>query len=434
MGSHSRYSPSATERDYACPASHRFNNDPDAKRESSVFSDEGTAAHHLGEQALRRGRDTDFYEGTRILVESDTGRTRFVTAKYEGKVGERTFEVDDDMVRYVGQYVDWCRDLPGKHYVEVRVNHTRWCPDTGENQYGTSDHVACVPAGDPVYEVATIVVTDLKYGQGVKVFAEGNKQGMKYALGAWDEFDWAYGFEKVVIRIAQPRLHHFDVWELTVGELLAWGEDIRKRLELTLVDDPPYGPSEKACKFCARAPVCQPLRDHLYDQALLGFDDLSGDPNVEDVAAAGTVDLLNAYHMLGLYEVRMKAIASEVMRRLSRGEEVGGLYLAQTQGRRAWAVDPDEIAEKFSDFGIAESELYVQELKSPAQAEKLLPRKPRSKVQQEDWFKEREKIEALWARPAGKPVIASPDDGRPKYERGDLNDFDMVEPDDGFGD
>lgn len=422
MGSHSRYSPSATERDYACPASHAFN--ASEVRTSSVFADEGTAAHHLGEQALVHGRDTDFYEGTRISVDSDTGRTRFVAAAFEERPGVRVFDVDDDMVRYVGQYVDWCRELPGRHYVEVRVNHTKWCPDTGEDQYGTSDHVACIPAGDPVYKVATIVVTDLKYGQGVKVVAEENKQGMKYALGAWDEYNWIYGFEKVVIRIAQPRLGHFDTWELTVEELLEWGEKIRKRLELTLLPDAPYGPSEKACKFCARASVCQPLRDHLYDQALLGFDDLTGDPAVEDVAGADTVDLLNAYHMLGLYEVRMKAIASEVMRRLSRGEEVGGLYLAQTQGRRAWAVEPSEIAGIFSSFGIAETDLYVQELKSPAQAEKLLPRKPRSKVQQEDWLKERAKVEALWARPAGKPVIASPGDGRPKFERGDLNDFD----------
>lgn len=426
MGSHSRYSPSATERDYSCPASHRHNNKPDAKRESSVFADEGTAAHHLGEQALVNGRDTDFYEGTRISVDSDSGRTRFVAAAFEEKPGVRVFDVDEDMVRYVGQYVDWCRELPGQHFVEVRVNHSKWCPDTGEDQFGTSDHVACIPEGDPVYKVATIVVTDLKYGQGVRVYAKENKQGIKYALGAWDEYDWLYGFEKVVIRIAQPRLGHFDVWELTVAELLEWGDRILERLELTLLPDAPYGPSEKACKFCDHAPVCQALRDHLYDQAVLGFDDLTGDPTVaeDDLPAVEEVDLLNAYSMLGLYKVRVEAIEREVRRRLMRGEAVGELYLAETQGRRAWSVDPEKIAEIFSTFGIAETDLYVQELKSPAQAEKLLPRKPRSKVQQEDWAKDREKVEALWARPKGQPAIASPGDGRPKFERGDLNDFD----------
>src|SRR5690606_31016918 len=160
------------------------------------------------------------------------------------------------------EYVDWCRALPGEHYVEVRVEHTAWCPDEDEfgmpldPQFGTSDHVACIPGGALGYPEATIVVTDLKYGKGVKVFAVENKQAIKYALGAWKEYDWLYNFKHVVIRIAQPRRNHFDVWDLTVEELLEWGDKIKERLTLVFAPDPPFQASEKGCKFCKAAYKC----------------------------------------------------------------------------------------------------------------------------------------------------------------------------------
>ena len=85
--------------------------------------------------------------------------------------------------------------MPGDHYVEVRVEHTAYCPDVDEfgdplgQQFGTSDHI-CVSVAQ-----RTMWIDDYKHGKGVKVYAERNKQATKYALGAIDEYDYLYGFK-----------------------------------------------------------------------------------------------------------------------------------------------------------------------------------------------------------------------------------------------
>lgn len=417
---HSRFSPSATEREYSCPASFLLN---EGKRDdSSVDADHGTAAHHIGEMCLVHNHDMDLYAGCRLAV-NRRGDTRFVTEHHPLRDDEREFEVDDEMVDCVQRYVDWCRELPGEHHVEVRVEHTDWCPETDENgdpldpQFGTSDHNACIAAGEPMYDEATLVITDLKYGRGVKVFAFENKQAIKYALGVWKEYNWEYEFKRVVIRICQPRLGHFDTWELTVEELLEWGQKIKKRLELVFVQDPPFGPSEKACKFCKNT-MCKARDDFIFEQRALMFDDFD-DPVVSDLSTLDTDELFAAYNMLGLLAIRAKAIEREVFRQLYQGNAVGDRVLVETVTHRSWAKDPDVIEGEFTRLGVPSYKLWKRELVSPAQAEKLLP-----KTTSEE---QKSKIAELWDRPRGQPVVASPNDKRQRYEGVGLDDFDEYE-------
>lgn len=416
---HSRFSPSSTEREYSCPASFRLN---EGKRdESSVDADHGTAAHFIGELCLTKNRDVDFYAGCIVAV-SRKGGSRFVTENAKAKADEREFEVDDEMVKNVQTYVDWCRDLPGEHHVEVRVEHTDWCPDVDENgepldpQYGTSDHNACIPKGAPGYDEATLVITDLKYGRGVKVDAFENKQAIKYALGVWKEYDWIYGFEKVVIRICQPRIGHLDEWELTIDELLDWGKKIKKRLELVFVEDAPFGPSEKACKFCKAAP-CRAAEEFVFETNALMFDEFS-EP-VHDEHELTNDELFAAYRMLPMLELRKKAIERRVAQLLHQSEEVGDLILVTSVTHRAWNADPEKIEEVCKRLGIPEYKLYKNELKSPKQIEDLLPKN----ISEEDL----QQVQSLWIKPEGRPVVAAPSDKRLKYEGVDLSDFDSYE-------
>ena len=414
---HSRFSPSSTEREYSCPASFLLN---EGKRDdSSVDADHGTAAHHIGELCLSHNRDVEFYAGCRLAV-SRRGGTRFVTEKKPLLDDEREFEVDDEMVENVQKYVDWCRELPGEHHVEVRVEHTDWCPDKDEHgeplgpQFGTSDHNACIEAGAPRFDEATLVITDLKYGRGVKVFAFENKQAIKYALGVWKEYNWLYDFKHVVIRICQPRLNHFDVWELTVDELLEWGQKIKKRLELVFAEDPPFGPSEKACVFCKNT-VCAARDAFIFEQRALHFSDFDGEPVVA-IEELDNDELFAAYNMLPMIEIRAKAIKREVYKQLYEGNQVGDRVLVETVTHRAWRADPDVIEQTAAKIGIPSYKLYTRELLSPAQLEKLLP-----KTATEE---QREEIASLWDRPRGQPVIASPNDRRKRYEGAQLDDFD----------
>lgn len=416
---HSQFSPSSTEREYSCPASFRLNQ---GKRDdSSIDADHGTAAHHIGELCLRNDRDVDFYAGCIVGV-SRKGGSRFVTDKKPAKKDERTFEVDDEMIVNVQKYVEWCRDLPGEHHIEVKVEHTDWCPDTDaegnklDPQYGTSDHNACIEAGAPGFDESTLVITDLKYGRGVKVDAKENKQAIKYALGVWKEYDWLYGFKRVIIRICQPRIGHFDVWELTVEELLEWGKKIKKRLELVFVEDPPFGPSEKACKFCKASP-CKAAEEFVFSQNAMMFDEFA-EPAVNENELTPD-ELFAAYRMLPMLEIRKKAIERRVAQLLGTQEEVGDLLLVTSVTHRAWKADPEQIEETLESVGVPSYKLHKKELKSPKQIEDMLPKN----ISDED----RARVEALWFKPEGRPVIASPSDKRPRYEGVNLDDFDEYE-------
>ena len=420
MGSHSRFSPSATEREYTCPPSFLLNEqEPDRQSPDAAH---GTAAHHVAELCLRLGHDVEVYAGCVIAVDPK-GRCRFTHEKapLEEDV-ELGFEVDDEMVLSVQEYVDRCRVLPGEHFTEIRVDHTEWCPDLDEfgdplgPQKGTADHIACVRAGEVGHDEATIYVTDLKYGMGVKVFAFENKQAVKYALGAWKEYNWLYNFKRVVIRIAQPRLDHFDEWALTIDELLSWGEKIKKRLELVFVEDTPFVPTEKGCKFCKVAYKCKALHDHLGSIYAMQFDELTGEPE-HDPRLLTEDQIMKAYSAAPLYDIAAKAVEREVFRRLANGEPAGRKKLVAAHTRRSWK---DEAAAR--DFlrskGVDDSKIVSKVFASPAQAEKHLPRAL--------W----DELAAFYERPPGRPCIVDEADPRPPYRNNaHLDHFDL---DDGF--
>lgn len=428
MTGHSRFAPSSTEREYTCPGSFLLNEmEPDHQNQDAAH---GTAAHHVGELCLRLDHDVEVYAGCTVAVDL-RGHCRFVHENAPlrddvdlfGAEAEMGFEVDDEMIVAVQEYVDRCRALPGDHFTEIRVEHTDWCPDKDEfgmpldPQYGTSDHIACVPEGEPDYEVATIFVDDLKYGKGVKVFAKENKQGIKYALGAWKEYNWLYKFKKVVIRIHQPRLNHFDEWELSVEELLEWGEKIKRRLELVFVEDPPFQASEKGCKFCKISYKCKHLHDHLRDIYAMQFDDLTGEPT-HDPRLLTHDEVLQAYQAAPLYQIAAEAVEKEMYRRLAHGEPCGRLKLVAANTHRVWK--DEEAARKFlRSKGFDDSKTTTKVFVSPAQAEKLLPRA--------EW----PKLGDLWDKPPGKPCIVDITDPRPPYrDNAVLEHFDVV--DDGF--
>lgn len=78
--------------------------------------------------------------------------------------------------------------------IEQRLDFSEWVPDG----FGTGDFV--------IIADGTMEVCDLKYGKGVPVSANNNKQMMLYALGAIAEFNFLYDIQKVRMTIIQPRL------------------------------------------------------------------------------------------------------------------------------------------------------------------------------------------------------------------------------------
>lgn len=400
MAGHSRYSCSSWPRATRCAASVLASlGYPD---ESSVFADEGTAAHFVSELCLTNKRMSEAYAGCVVAVPPHDVEQNpdgswpdcfFVHEKRPAPQNWRTFEVGDEMVHETQRYIDWCVELPGEHHVEIRVDVSDVCPI--EDQKGTSDHIACEPG--------ILTVTDLKYGKGEQVFAEDNEQALGYAWGAFKEFDWLYDFQTIRIRICQPRLNHFDVWEITREELFAKIDIIREKLARCEDPNAEFSPDKKACRFCKHAPYCVALKEATFEANVMLLDDLTDEPVVE-LESLTVDDLYDAYHLIPLVSVRINAIEREVHRLLMAHKEVGDLKLVESITHRQW--EKPSAAEKYLvKHGVPPEKIRPPSTfaLSPSQAEKLLPAKMR------------EGLKEFWRKPPGQPVVVHADDGRPSY-------------------
>lgn len=410
---HSEWSPSAGPREYNCPAS--FLHNRNRPRNDTVHNTYGTAGHHIAELCLRHNTDVDIYAGCTAGVFE--GKVRFLHEKAQPIEGEFVHEVDDAMVVALQQYVDRCRATPGDHFIEVSVEHTKWCPDFDEwgdptpPQFGTSDHIACSPG--------VMYVDDLKMGMGLKVYAFENIQALKYALGALDEYDWLYDIQEIHIRICQPRLDHFDEWVLSREELLEWGAKIKARAELCYADEPIYGPDEKTCTFCVIRGTCRALQQVHAEKRAYMLDDFD-DP--ENPALLTDAELVEAWKLWPLMQKAHQALDYEVKRRFAENNPVEGLRIVEgTTHRRV--TDEEAITAYLLEQGVPKDKFMQTKttFASPAQIEKLVAAKERKKLA--DWF----------AKPKGGPVIALQDDKRSDYNNAlDLGLFDTEG--DGFDD
>lgn len=397
-GSHSVFAPSGSAMWMGCSGSLIPNLlAPDsAGREAA----EGTVAHGVGELWLKTGRKPVHLLGTVEWVE-------------EGDWGF-LIEIDEVMLDYVQSYVDWCSMLPGDHFVEQRVYFSQITPIP--NQGGTADHVAC--------ELHRMVITDLKYGKGVLVEAEGNTQARLYALGFFYEWDWLYDFQEIVIRIAQPRLDHFDEWVITRAELLEFAEYAKVRAHAAWKIDAPRTPSAKACQWCNVKASCAATAKLQADLMAAAFDNIDREISTEDMAEfkdglaltaipnIAPLTTLTTDEMATLYSFRRmadgwwKALAAELYRRAVAGEQVPGYKLVESRSRRVFR-DKNKAGAHLQSLGLAEDTVFETDIISPAQAEKELRKAGYRSKELPDLLAD------LVHKPVGKPTLAPVSDKRP---------------------
>lgn len=420
MGEHSRFAPSSDERNTACPPSFLLNEKiPDF---NTVYSAEGTAAHYVADICLKGDKDAELFAGCHVAV-GPKGQCAFLHEKRTLKDDEMEFEVDDEMVNGVQMYLDICREPQGDHYFETRVEVTKWCPDVDENgdplgkQSGTADHMCFQPT--------VMYVDDLKYGKGEQVFADHNKQATKYALGALEEYGWAYSIEKVIIRIIQPRLDHVDVWEVSVDELLAFGAEIKKQLKEVFNPKAKFNPGPKQCRFCKVSGRCKAQEEFLHSISALAFDDETkdglGPPEfLHDPALLDETEMAEAWRMIPMLMHRIEALKVQMQRAMVDEVEFPGLKLVEAKTHRKW-INEKKVVAWLKRHGVATAKLFKKKLVSPNEAEKLLTTEARHKLAEAK----------LFAKPPGGPAIADEDDTRPLYlaERDHSHHFDNEEDD-----
>ncbi len=358
---------------------------------------EGTVAHGCAELWLRTKRRPADLVGTIQTVDG-----------FE-------IEITDEMLNFVEEYVDWCSWLPGDHYIETKVYFSQITPIP--NQGGTADHASCI--------YRKLVITDLKFGKGVQVFAKNNSQGLLYALGFFYEWDWWYDFQEIEIRICQPRMRHFDTWTITRAELLEFAEYAKVRAHAAWNVDAPRTPGEKQCTFCKVKADCG-AHFHMQAEITAGaFGDL-GEPvtaeqvlalkdNIEfqqiikhtDVFKLTTAEMAQLYRYRSMFEGWWKSLHNELNIRAAAGEEIPGMKMVEARSKRVLR-DPDLAMDLLEmDYGITRKELITEKMIGPVAIEKLLRKHG---VRPKDLAAV---LDPLVRKPAGKPTLVSEADRRP---------------------
>lgn len=401
MSKHARLAPSAAERWIPCPGSLAMEELCPQQNEDNDYSREGTAAHELASWALETNNRCEVYVGA--------------TATNGWEI---TQDMADDTQIYVDKVLQYAEG--NKLFIEQRLSIEHITGEEGAA--GTSDAVVITD------DLQEIMVIDLKFGRGIKVDAQENKQLMMYALAALEQYNMIGDFKRVRLIISQPRLGHLSEWDCTVEDLLEFGENakVSATVALAIADgDRAIGPTEylspgeKTCQWCRAKATCPALSKFISDTVGEDFLDLTIINDVTKLVPADPGLLADKMNAIDMIETWCKAIRAEVERYLLQGHEVPGYKIVQGKmGNRKWS-DEKIVEEVMKKMRLKLEEMYSFNLISPTTAEKLFKANPRQ------W----KKLTDLITRSEGKPSVAAASDPRPAMAIQPISeDFDDVQP------
>lgn len=382
MSDHARLSPSAAHRWMACPGSIALEESLPKTRSDSVHSQEGTAAHELGQRVLEaEGRNC---------------------ADYIAQKMSNGWMITADMAYDTQVYVDNIKDYAKGNTLQIEKRVDFSTIIDVPFSFGTADAIILTADGEELQ------IHDLKFGRGIQVFAEQNEQLMIYALGALQEHSLTHDFSRVRLVIHQPRLHHLSEWDCTLEDLIIFSKRLKAQAKKAVsildrvVANTDLSPGEKQCRWCKAAAICPALASKVQQTVGADFETII-EEGVTDLIPTDHVSLARKMDAADLIESWCKAVRGEIERVLLAGESVPGYKLVQGRlGSRAW-TDETAVEQEFKTMRLKVQEMYDFKLISPTAAEKLLKDSPRK------W----KRMEQLVTRAAGKPSVAPESDKRP---------------------
>jgi hypothetical protein len=396
---HAILSPSSAERWMACPASVQLTKD--LPYESSKYADEGSAAHEVAAMSLTNGDDADAYIGRIISLENGA-----------------EIEVTDDMATEVQKYVDYVRGLVsagGELMVEQRLSISHLTGEEGAE--GTSDVVILFDD--------EIVIVDLKFGRGVKVDADNNKQLMIYASGAISSIVDLLGLTVSNVRLVihQPRLNHVSEWSLPIESLMEFEVQVQSAAEKVWAGSQEYLPGESQCRWCKAKATCSALTQQVLTEVAEDFDDLDDlglkDKIGDGIHSASTAEgqrISQLLSVVDLIEDWCRAVRTKAESELFDGHGIPGYKLvAGRNGARRWS-DDNEAETTMKSMRLKQDEMYSRKLVTPAQAEKILKENPRK------WSRLSDQI----TQNQGKATVVPESDKRPALDFDVADDFDLL--------
>lgn len=368
---HAKLSASGAKKWINCPGSIQLEENFEDK--PSQFAEEGTNAHTLGEAKIR-------------LATKEYNRT-----KYHNAI--RNLEITEDMEDYAESYKNYVIERYNSALqktpdailmLEQRLDFSKYVPDG----FGTGDAV--------IIAEGKLEIIDLKYGKGVEVSAVDNPQLRLYALGAYEAFDMLYGFDTVEMTIYQPRLDNISSENISVTELLEWGESVKKAAQLANDDSVIKCVAGKHCDtgFCKARPVCRAYAEERQKMAVYDF---------KPPAMLTVAEIADIIEQSASLEKWAKLVCDYALEQAYKhGVEYPGYKVVEGRSNRKYSKPDSEVAKILTDNGYQESDILVHKLKGITDIEKLLGKKTFAEV-----------LGSYVVKPPGKPTLVCSEDKRP---------------------
>jgi len=369
--SHAILSPSGASRWLNCTPSARFEqNFPDSSGEAAK---EGTLAHELGETILRH------QFGQIINEQADETISRIeLDPRY-------TPDMMDHAVNYAHFVIETFNNAQRQTkdaviQIEASLNLTDYVPEG----FGTGDAV--------IIADGNMGIIDLKYGKGVMVSCENNKQMMLYALGALREYDYMYDIQNVRMWIYQPRMDNISSFEMSVADLQAWAENELKPLAQLAFDGQGEFKVGDHCRFCRAKSQCKANAGENLKLAQYDFAEsvLLTDAEISDILSRASAfkTWLTSIEEMALTE------ATE------NGKQWPGFKLVEGRSNRIYS-DEDKVAKELVKNGFNEDQIYTKKILGITAMEKTITKKIFESL-----------LSDLIIKPQGKPTLVPESDKR----------------------
>jgi len=315
---HAKLSASGSSKWLNCPGS--VEAESKIPNKQSIYAEEGTLAHELADICLKKDIDAKVYIGYDVLY----------APKKSGVITE-------EMAKFVQEYIDYVLAHETKNsqlYTENKVDFSNIVPDG----FGTMD------AAILDYDTGICHIFDLKYGQGVQVDAVENTQTQLYALGFYNELKCLDVIKSFKIHIVQPRIFNYSSWEITLDDLVKFGEYASKKANEALAPNAPRTPGEKQCQWCNAKATCPALKKHTEDIILSSFDDLNKGENLKyHYDSLSDNELKDVLDNKKLIEDFLKSVEQYIYDRVLNGEKFEGYKLVEGRSNRKWVDNAEEI-------------------------------------------------------------------------------------------
>ena len=384
---HSKLSPSKSEQWSVCTASIDYleANKHLLPKDTSAYADEGTKAHGMAAEVL-------------------TGKARLVNS------------TEPDTLLNVRAYIDFVNGqaLPGDdRKIEHRVS-LFYLP----SQWGTIDV--------RLLNKERLAITDLKFGVGVGVYAEQNKQLGIYAESAVQEIELVQDVSDdfpIEMTIFQPRDRNdpepVRSWTITRKELREFTAPIAAAADLILhhPDKVVFSPGPKVCRWCRAKGICKAyatdglvaISEAPVDEVLNGPVQLS---SPENLTREQRVRILDASETFNQW---LKAVEAQEVHDLMHGAKPQGWKMVESNTHRKWG---DETA-------------AVILLSSKGSLDVVAPRSPLSPSQAGKMFKKdsnfMKEMNALVVKPPGKPTLVPESDKRQPMALSAAQEFEDID-------